>query len=379
MVAAHEAARVQTASGAAGAHRAAAFALSAVILAVSTASIFLAVVNIGSPGPDFRVLRDAFVPDVALALLYAPLGAFVVVRTGHVIGWALQLVAIGFGSTAFAIQYAILGVEHPGLPGYAAVSQLVLVGWAVGALTAMLVVPWLIGRQVPSGPPLVAAVAGLFLVLLAGVTRYLIQLPDGPVNAVAGTGRVADLARGYDAWMIPVYFLGGVAGAAYLAARARRADPAERFGTGWVVVSVLLVACCYMLFEIGLSLEGPLLGVGAADVLAQRFSQARFSVTVEAEDPDRIDTGRQVAIDHIAAEGVLNAHRHAGARHCQVALTRLDGQTVRLTVTDDGEGVGGSATPGIGLASMRERAVELGGTFTIDSAGRGTRVTVELP
>jgi signal transduction histidine kinase len=102
-------------------------------------------------------------------------------------------------------------------------------------------------------------------------------------------------------------------------------------------------------------------------------------VTVEAEDPDRIDTGRQVAIDHIAAEGVLNAHRHAGARHCQVALTRLDGQTVRLTVTDDGEGVGGSATPGIGLASMRERAVELGGTFTIDSAGRGTRVTVELP
>jgi signal transduction histidine kinase len=100
---------------------------------------------------------------------------------------------------------------------------------------------------------------------------------------------------------------------------------------------------------------------------------------VAAEDPDRIDIGRQVAIYHIAAEGVLNAYRHAGARHCQVTLTRLEGRTVRLTVSDDGAGVAGSATPGIGLASMKERAVELGGTFSIEGEGRGTTVTVELP
>jgi signal transduction histidine kinase len=51
-----------------------------------------------------------------------------------------------------------------------------------------------------------------------------------------------------------------------------------------------------------------------------------------------------------------------------------------VAIDDDGRGVRGNATPGLGLASMRERAEELGGTFDIDSTlGRGTRVTAILP
>jgi signal transduction histidine kinase len=51
-----------------------------------------------------------------------------------------------------------------------------------------------------------------------------------------------------------------------------------------------------------------------------------------------------------------------------------------LTVVDDGIGPGHGQTTGIGLASMRERAEELGGTFQIEHLPEGgTRLTAGLP
>jgi signal transduction histidine kinase len=51
-------------------------------------------------------------------------------------------------------------------------------------------------------------------------------------------------------------------------------------------------------------------------------------------------------------------------------------------VTDDGGGIGTPAPDGAaghGLATMRERAEELGGTFEIRSGDAGTSVTATLP
>ena len=241
---------------------------SGLICAIAVASMALALVNLGSAPPAFEVHTEFYVIDAFLALLYAPFGAFVTVRSGHIIGWALQLVALGFGVTAFALQYAWLGVEHPGLPAYAAVSQLVVSGWVVGALTGMLVVPWLIGSRAPSGPRLAAAVAGTSVALLAAVSRYLVQIEGAPPNPVSGGTGVAELAHDYDAWAIPVYFLGGLAGAAHLAIRAFRAERDERRGLVWVWMSVLLLSLAYLAFEVGLSLQGPLLGISAAALCA---------------------------------------------------------------------------------------------------------------
>jgi len=39
----------------------------------------------------------------------------------------------------------------------------------------------------------------------------------------------------------------------------------------------------------------------------------------------------------------------------------------------------GPRVDGVGLAAMRERAEELGGTFVVDSPGAGTRVLARLP
>ena len=55
------------------------------------------------------------------------------------------------------------------------------------------------------------------------------------------------------------------------------------------------------------------------------------------------------------------------------------GGTLTVEVADDGRG---AAEPGagVGLGSMRERAVELGGAFTVESEpGGGTTVRAVLP
>jgi len=70
--------------------------------------------------------------------------------------------------------------------------------------------------------------------------------------------------------------------------------------------------------------------------------------------------------------------RHAQASRCDVELDLRDG--LEIDVYDDGIGFAESARPGVGLRSMRERADELGGSFTAGKcAPHGTRIQVRLP
>ena len=76
-------------------------------------------------------------------------------------------------------------------------------------------------------------------------------------------------------------------------------------------------------------------------------------------------------------EAVTNIIRHADARRVEVELgTSSTGH--RLTISDDGRG--GVLRHGNGLAGMRERMQELGGTLDVESAaGEGTRLSLWLP
>ena len=90
---------------------------------------------------------------------------------------------------------------------------------------------------------------------------------------------------------------------------------------------------------------------------------------------------RELVLFRIAQEAVHNALRHAQAGDVSVRLHRA-GAEVSLTVTDDGAGFDAveAYRDGLGLASMRDRAEAVGGTFTIESApGAGTVVRVEVP
>jgi len=76
--------------------------------------------------------------------------------------------------------------------------------------------------------------------------------------------------------------------------------------------------------------------------------------------------------------------RHAHARRATVEVQF--GETLTLTITDDGTGIPptlGSADgpqPGLGLAGMRERATLAGGTLRVSARSpHGTTVQATLP
>ena len=115
---------------------------------------------------------------------------------------------------------------------------------------------------------------------------------------------------------------------------------------------------------------------GALRQLAESLGlQARFP----DEEPPRLPAAVEVAVYLIAAEALHNVARHAGSCAVEIAL-HADEEDVVLRVRDSGAGVDGTRPAGIGLLTMRERADELGGSVTVDSApALGTTVTARLP
>ncbi|WP_280489464.1 sensor histidine kinase, partial [Nocardia carnea] len=79
----------------------------------------------------------------------------------------------------------------------------------------------------------------------------------------------------------------------------------------------------------------------------------------------------------VAQESLTNIARHADARRVGLSL-RVGGDALILRVTDDGRG--GVAEDGAGIRGMRERALLVNATLTIDSPpGHGTEVCLTIP
>jgi signal transduction histidine kinase/ligand-binding sensor domain-containing protein len=116
----------------------------------------------------------------------------------------------------------------------------------------------------------------------------------------------------------------------------------------------------------------------------EEFSKVRgLPVSCEADPSVReLSPGAALCLYRIAQEALGNAAKHSKAKKVEVRLTRSDGR-VFLSVSDDGVGcvpgeVGKSG--GLGLINMRERVLQLNGTFEFDSEpGRGASVKVSVP
>lgn len=101
-------------------------------------------------------------------------------------------------------------------------------------------------------------------------------------------------------------------------------------------------------------------------------------LSVVSDDLPPLSAAVEVAVYRIVGEAVTNVVRHARARRCEVRLAV--GDRLVVTVADDGVGVLPGARAGVGLASMRERASELGGSLAVRPApDGGTLVTAVLP
>lgn len=104
------------------------------------------------------------------------------------------------------------------------------------------------------------------------------------------------------------------------------------------------------------------------------------------EDSERLSSEVELVLFRVLQEGLTNVHRHSGAHKVDIRFFRSE-RSVELTLADDGSGMSPQALDrfrsgiglGVGLAGMRERVIELGGTMTVQSSPEGTELKVTLP
>jgi signal transduction histidine kinase len=94
----------------------------------------------------------------------------------------------------------------------------------------------------------------------------------------------------------------------------------------------------------------------------------------------RLPERAEVAVYRIAQEALTNAVRHAEAATILLTLAVAAGN-LQLEVTDDGRGFDpDDRTNSLGLVSMKERALSIGGQLSIySSLGAGTTLRLECP
>jgi signal transduction histidine kinase len=101
-----------------------------------------------------------------------------------------------------------------------------------------------------------------------------------------------------------------------------------------------------------------------------------------AEDFPRLPADEETALFRIVQESLSNIYRHAGATKSWITLWRAEDGAVSLEIRDNGEGLpegfSFDTSVGVGLAGMRERMKQLGGTLEVDSSPYGISVKCRL-
>jgi len=104
------------------------------------------------------------------------------------------------------------------------------------------------------------------------------------------------------------------------------------------------------------------------------------------DPPERLPREVELALFRVLQEGLANIHRHAKSRSAEVNF-RVEGTQLALEIRDHGVGIApemleqfrSAAVFGVGLAGIRERVRDLGGTFDVNSNGEGTLLRVTIP
>jgi len=113
---------------------------------------------------------------------------------------------------------------------------------------------------------------------------------------------------------------------------------------------------------------------------AQMMAADGRYVTVEVEAPDalpELSAAVEVAAYRIVNEALVNVTKHAGCTSAVVAL-KVEHDVLEIEVRDHGRG-DARWQPGAGMSSMRERAEQVGGSFSFASDRVSGRVHASLP
>jgi signal transduction histidine kinase len=106
-----------------------------------------------------------------------------------------------------------------------------------------------------------------------------------------------------------------------------------------------------------------------------------LSIDLAMDDlPHELPPAISLCIYRVAQETLHNIITHSQAKNLQVELRASDGR-ISLRIVDDGVGFDLNGEPaGLGLASMRQRVLSVGGSIKITSSPKlGTRVEAQVP
>ena len=107
----------------------------------------------------------------------------------------------------------------------------------------------------------------------------------------------------------------------------------------------------------------------------------QMDVVIPPEMP-RLPDDVELCIFRITQECLQNIGKHSGADKIRIVLKYTPRQ-IRLTVSDNGHGfiqTEAMQKGGLGLLSMEERAMSIGGKLTVNSApGAGTEIWLTIP
>lgn len=114
--------------------------------------------------------------------------------------------------------------------------------------------------------------------------------------------------------------------------------------------------------------------------------QWEIRVVLESPVPEDLPEGASEGIYRLVQEGVINSAKHSDASLIRVAVIN-QGDTVRITVRDDGRGFGFHGTYDLadldrladGPVALRERVAALGGDLIVTSSNAGADLAMTLP
>jgi signal transduction histidine kinase len=139
-------------------------------------------------------------------------------------------------------------------------------------------------------------------------------------------------------------------------------------------------------------LHPPLLDVVGFAPAARNYLQQferRSAIKVNANVPEDLplpSKEAELVLFRVLQESLTNVHRHAQASAVDVWLARR-GNQVALTIQDNGRGLpagvmenfSAGMASGVGLAGMRERLAEFGGSLEVETSHSGTMVRASIP
>jgi signal transduction histidine kinase len=149
--------------------------------------------------------------------------------------------------------------------------------------------------------------------------------------------------------------------------------------------------CCQELRNISYLLHPPLLDEVGLTFAARWFIDGYIERTGIQVDLDvtlpfpRLERDVETSLFRVIQEAASNIYRHSGATAASIKLRCVLNEGVFMTIRDNGHGFARPISPnqparmGIGLAGMRERLVQFGGSLEIKNSPSGVQIDIFIP